>query len=816
MTRHVRHTHLATGTPSSTTHLVPARVLARLPRHMALNRPEAAWYRRFLPIVGTILCLALLGTSCSTTRRLTDGDVLYTGVKKMTFTPANDTLSIPDEVVSAVQEPLSVAPNNPLWAPYWRTGVPIGLWAWNYLYSPKEKGFKYWFYKKLAKQPILISKVRPDLRLKVADQIFENYGYFNVQSSYELLPNKHKPDQKAKVSYRFVVPAPHTYDTIEYLSAPGEIGEQIARLRHRSLLHTGAVYNIDTLTAERNRITNALRARGYYYFRPEYIAYEADTTQTPCKVALRMRIADGTPPAALRSYRVGSVNLTLRNPSPGPFDTMQLGRINVRYQKPLKIRPRILKGVLNLTPGQIFNVEAQNSTQTDLNKLGIFSSVSLSVPPLDSLKEEGDSLDVQIAATFDKPIQANFEADLTSKSNSYLGPGLTFGLRHNNIFRGGEVLALNLTGSYEWQTGNKNQYETKPTAVNSYEFGLNASLQIPRIVAPGFRYKGLTYPAQTTYKIGADLMNRPKYFRMLSLNLSAGYDFRTSPYSSHNLTLFRLTYNKLLHTSQEFDSTMQQNPAVALSFSDQFIPSLSYTYTFDKSYGRFQKDRLIFQGTLTDAGNILAGIYEIFDSHGTKQLFGSPFSQFIKGTLEAKWYHKIGRNNMLASRLMVGAGYAYGNSQVMPYSEQFYIGGANSIRAFTVRSLGPGSYRPAEDLVNGYWDQTGSFKLEANVEFRFKMVGNLGGAVFVDAGNIWLLKNDPQRPGGVLRAKNFWNEIALGTGVGLRYDISVLVLRLDMGIGIHTPYANPDKPGYYNISSFKDGLGIHLAIGYPF
>ena len=165
---------------------------------------------------------------------------------------------------------------------------------------------------------------------------------------------------------------------------------------------------------------------------------------------------------------------------------------------------------------------------------------------------------------------------------------------------------------------------------------------------------------------------------------------------------------------------------------------------------------------------------------------------------------------------MVGAGYAYGNSKVMPYSEQFYIGGANSIRAFTVRSLGPGSYRPSEDQVNGYWDQTGDFKLEANVEFRFKMLGNLGGAVFLDAGNIWLLKNDPQRPGGALRAKNFWNEIALGTGVGLRYDISVLVLRLDMGIGIHTPYSNPDKKGYYNIQNFKDGLGIHLAIGYPF
>lgn len=770
----------------------------------------------------TLYCtLLLIGgaaalSSCSTTKRLAKGEVLYTGVKKMTFTSEVDSLKIPGGVTSAASQPLNVAPNNPLWSPYWRTGIPIGLWAWNYLYTPKEKGFKHWLFKRLAKEPVLISKVRPDLRVKVSDQIFENHGYFGVQGDYELRPNKHKPDKKAKVNYRFTVPAPHTYDSIEYLTAPGEVGRIVDSLRAGTLLRTGAVYNLDTLVAERSRITTALRSLGYYYFRPEYISYTADTTQTPYKVELRMRLAEGIPPAAMRPYRVGGVSVSLRNPSPGPVDTMTLGPVRVRYQKPLKIRPRILKGMIALSPGQVFNVEAQNTTQTNLNKLGIFNSVSLTVPPLDSLGEKCDSLDVHIAATFDKPMQADFEADLTSKSNSYLGPGVTFGLRHNNVFKGGEVLALNLTGSYEWQTGNKNQYETKPTAVNSYEFGLNASLGIPRILAPGFRYKVPAFPAQTTYKIGADLMNRPKYFRMLSLNLSAGYDFRTSRFSSHSLTVFKLTYNKLLHTSHEFDSTMLQNPAVALSFSNQFIPSISYTYTFDKTYGRRQNNRFVFQSTITDAGNILAGIYDIFGSHGTKKLFGSPFSQFVKGTIEAKWYHKIGMNNTLASRLMVGAGYAYGNSQVMPYSEQFYIGGANSIRAFTVRSLGPGSYRPPKDQVNGYWDQTGDFKLEANVEFRFKMLGRLGGAVFVDAGNIWLLKNDPQRPGGTLRAKGFWNDIALGTGVGLRYDISVLVLRLDLGVGIHTPYSNPDKKGYYNIQSFKDGLGLHLAIGYPF
>ncbi|WP_298062113.1 BamA/TamA family outer membrane protein [uncultured Rikenella sp.] len=763
-----------------------------------------------------LLLIAGAAVSCSTTKRLADGEILYTGVKKMTFTPETDSLKIPKSVTSAASQPLNVAPNNPLRSPYWRTGIPTGLWAWNHLYTPKEKGFKHWLYKRIAKPPVLISKVRPDLRVKVSGQIFENHGYFGVRGDYELLPSRHKPDKKAKVNYRFTVPAPHTYDSIQYLAAPGEVGKIVDSLRAGTLLRRGAVYNLDTLTAERNRIATALRSLGYYYFRPEYIVYEADTTQRPYKVELRMRLAEGIPPAAMRPYRVGSVNISLFNPVPGPVDTMTLGPVRVRYQKPLKIRPRILQGAIALTPGQLFNVEAQNTTQTNLNKLGIFNSVSLTVPPLDSLGTKCDSLDVRISATFDKPMQADFEADLTSKSNSYLGPGITFGLRHNNLFKGGEVLALNLTGSYEWQTGNQRQYETKPTAVNSYEFGLNASLGIPRILAPGYRYRRPVYPAQTTFKIGADLMNRPKYFRMLALNVSAGYDFRTSPYSSHSLTVFKLTYNKLLHTSHEFDSTMQQNPAVALSFSDQFIPSLSYTYTFDKTYGRRQNNRFVFQSTITDAGNILSALYGIFGSHGTKKLFGSPFSQFVKGIVEAKWYHKVGQHNMLASRLLVGAGYAYGNSQVMPYSEQFYIGGANSIRAFTVRSLGPGSYRPPKDQVNGYWDQTGDFKIEANVEFRFRMMGRLGGAVFVDAGNIWLLKKDPQRPGGVLRAKGFWNDIALGTGVGLRYDISVLVLRLDLGIGIHTPYPDPDKKGYYNIQSFKDGLGLHLAIGYPF
>ena len=187
----------------------------------------------------------------------------------------------------------------------------------------------------------------------------------------------------------------------------------------------------------------------------------------------------------------------------------------------------------------------------------------------------------------------------------------------------------------------------------------------------------------------------------------------------------------------------------------------------------------------------------------------------MKGQAQIVYGRQVEPSHWIVSRFAIGAAHAYGNSSQVPYSEQFYVGGANSVRAFTVRSIGPGSYRVPRDQVDGYFDQTGTFKLEANVEYRFPILGPLHGAVFLDAGNVWLLKEDPQRPGGTLRARTFWNDIATGTGVGLRFDISMLVVRGDLGIGIHAPY-DTGKRGYYNMTSFGRSLAFHLAIGYPF
>ena len=763
--------------------------------------------RRILVAVGLLSAAA-----CSTVRRIPEGEVLYTGVKKLRIQPDSGVV-LSTAAEEAARQPLSVAPNNPLYSPWLRTPLPIGLWAWNYCYTPREKGFKYWFYKRLAKEPVLLSKVQPGLRTQVAEQALANFGYFGSTVSDSLRYRKH--GRKAKVDYTLRIAEPWFYGEIAYPTVNPGMNPLIDSLRATSLLRTGAQYNLDTLTAERQRITGLLRNRGYYYFRPEYLEFLADTTLRPQRVDLRLTLKPNLPAVALKPYRVGDVTVRLRNLRPGPRDTLRLRNATVIAQRPMKIRPRVLQRALTLRPGQLFTVDAQNRTQNELNQLGIFRSVNLSVTPLDSLRG-GDTLDVAIDAQFDYPLEVALETDATSKSNSFIGPGITLKVSNNNLFRGGEVLDVKLTGSYEWQTGNKNS-GGQTSRMNSYELGLTSNLNLPRLLLPEGWVSRLRYPGSTAFQLGVELMNRPRFFHLIAFSGSAGYNFRTSPYSHHGLTVFKLTYNRLLHTTASFDQTMEENPSIAMSFRNQFVPSISYTYTFDKTYGATGNRRFYWQNSLTAAGNLLSGILRAFGERQPQELFGNRFSQFAKEISEVKFYHRIGRrNNWLATRFLVGVGYAYGNSEVMPYSEQFYIGGANSIRAFTVRSIGPGSYRPPADDSDGYLDQTGDFKLEANIEYRFGIMGRLNGAVFLDAGNVWLLKNDPNRPGAELKWKGLLDEIALGTGFGLRYDISYLVIRADLGIGLHTPYPNPDKKGYYNISSFRDGLGFHLAIGYPF
>ena len=754
--------------------------------------------------VAAALAVAVVA-GCSTTRRLPAGEVLYTGVKKVEIS-APDGMEVPSDVADELKGAVAVKPNNPLFGSVsYRTPFPIGLWVYNNWSNP-PKGLKHWLYEKLVAEPVLVSDVRPEVRVKMMDEILDNNGYFMGGASYELVKGKNK--KKAKILYRVTTGPEYMLDSIILPTDSCHLTHVIDSVARRiKYLKPGVRYSSDSLSTVRTRIANSLRNRGYYFFRPEYIEYLADSTINPRHIALKMTLASNIPAFALKRYRTGKVTTYIyRNEGGGTPDTIHTRVGDVVQMKPSRLRTKVIPENVAFRPGKYFSVRDMDRTQTYLSRLSIFNAINIEVTP-DTASTE-PLLDVDIACTFDRPLEASIEVNASSKSNSYLGPGVILGVTNRNVFGGGEQLSVNLTGAYEWQTG-----RNRSSVFNSYEVGLNASLAFPRLLAPKFIPRLRRAANWTRVSLGADLLNRPHYFKMAQFNASFGYDWRSKRYIANNLTVFKLTYTNLMHTTHAFDSIMDANPAIAQSFKSQFIPQMSYSMVYDRAMNR--NNTINIQATVTEAGNVFWALWEACGKKGEKELFGNPFSQFIKGTAQVVYGRRLGGSHWLMSRVMVGAAHAYGNSSQVPYSEQFYCGGANSVRAFTVRSLGPGSYHTPGKSANDYFDQTGTFKFEANIEYRFPIRGPLHGAVFMDAGNVWLLKDDPQRPGGTLKASSFLRELALGTGAGLRFDIGMLVVRADLGIGIHAPY-DTGRSGYYNMTSFKNSLAFHLAIGYPF
>lgn len=761
--------------------------------------------RNFKKYIGILAAVYL--TACSTTSKLGPDEILYTGVKGVEVTTP-DKEKFPEGVKSSLDETVAVKPNNALFgSSSVRSPIPLGLWVYNHWPNP-PKGFKHWVYTKLAKDPVLISDVRPEVRVHMLDQILDNNGYFSGTSSYELVQKKNK--KKASILYKIEAGNPYLLDSIILLPDSTHLYHLIDSVAKRSkYFKVGSRYSTDSLNKMRVDIANAVRNRGYYYFKPDYIQYLADSTINPGKIAIKLEIADNLNGRLLDRYTTGEITTYIyRNTGDGTPDTTETNKGTLIRYLPSRLRDGLIPSCILFREGHTFSVRQMDVTQSRLSRLGIFNNINISVVP-DTLHRDDRRLDVIIECTYDKPLEASVEANVSSKSNSYLGPGISLGVTNRNIFGGGEQLNLSLTGSYEWQTGSGK----KNSVFNSYEVGLKGTLAFPRLLAPRFIPRSRREVNWTRLTLGAEFLNRPHYFKMSQFNMGISYDWQSSKYISNTFTLFKLTYNKLQHTTHVFDSIMNANPAIALSFQSQFVPQMSYGFVYDRA---MNKDNTInVQFTVQQAGNIFWSIYELCGKKGEKTLFHTPFSQFVKGYAQIVYGRRLGGSHWLVSRIGTGAAHAYGNSSQVPYSEQFYCGGANSVRAFTVRSIGPGSYRAPKDQVNGYFDQTGTFIFLANTEYRFPILGPLHGAIFLDAGNIWTLKHEESRPGGQLKASNFLKDLAVGTGVGLRVDISMLVIRGDLGIGIHAPY-DTGKRGYYNMESFRKSLAFHLAIGYPF
>lgn len=768
-------------------------------------------YRWAMAIL-TVIMLA----ACSTTKHLPEGETLYLGLKKVNIVN-EDKSPAAENALEEVNGAISIAPNNAIFVnPNVRFPIPFGLWIYN-RFERYENGFGHWIFKKLAAKPVLISTVNPDTRVKVATNLLRDYGYFNGKVTYQV--DSTRNPRAVKLSYDINMGKPYFIDTLEYRGFSAYADSLIRANLSGRLVNKGDHFNVVTLNSERDRIIDLLRNYGYYYARSEFLAFYADTLKRSGYVNIRMQPKKNLPPEALRTYFLGNTTVRLTGYNgEEPTDSIRLHDFTIHYSgdKP-GLRFNVLRNRFIYRKGEQYSLRRQNYTQEALSRLGVFKYNEFQYVP-----RGNDTLDINVNSLFDLPYDSELELNATMKSTKQTGPGAIFKLSRKNFLRMGASLSLELNGSYEWQTSSTVNREK--SVMNSYELGAALTLDFPRIILPWIknRIDPFRFPSHTNFKIYIDQVNRARYFRMLSFGGSVSYSFQPSRSMKHTVTPLHLAFNRLQHRTAAFDSVATANPMLFRSLDDQFIPSVTYTFTFDDSWKQ-KRVQWWWENSISSAGNVTSLIYQAFGkklSQRDKKFLGTPFAQYLKYTSEVRPLIKFDERNHLAMRLMAGVIWAYGNKTVAPYSEQFYVGGANSIRAFSIRSIGPGRFHPAETSRFSYVDETGDIKLEANLEYRFRIIGNLfggnlNGATFLDAGNVWLMRSDSSRPGAKFTFNKFFDSLALGTGVGIRYDLSFLVLRLDWGIALHVPYET-GKSGYYNIPRFKDGMGVHFAIGYPF
>ena len=502
----------------------------------------------------------------------------------------------------------------------------------------------------------------------------------------------------------------------------------------------------------------------------------------------------------------------------------------------MPIRPGIVLQSLRLRPRELYRVRTEERAKTGLQEMGLFSYSSIqftprSVQTLDSLGNVvyRDTLDANIDLVFDKPYDFYVEANARGKTTGRVGPELVVGLTKRNAFHGGEKLTVNLHGSHEWQT--ISQAGGGSTRINSYEYGSDVSVEFPRIITPWNmfrtmeqnerRYRAGHMPTKyrgvptTTIKASMNVLNRASYFRR---HVAAGeltYAWSTSYQHQHSFSPLILSYEFMNSRTAAFDSILALHPYLQISMRDQFVPKMSYTYTY-RSPRRYRHP-ITWSTTISEAANILSLGYMAAGkgwNEKDKKMFKNPFAQFLKLETDFVKYWRITQDGTLVGHANAGIIWSYGNAENAPYYEQFYIGGANSVRAFNVRSIGPGRYQPTNSKYS-YIDQTGDIKFLMNLEYRQKVWGDLYGALFLDAGNVWTLRNHEYSPLGKFDVDKFFRQLAIGTGVGVRYDMGMFVIRVDWGIGLHVPY-DTGKSGIYNIRRFKDAQSLHFAVGYPF
>lgn len=764
-----------------------------------------------LPLYYLFYALALLLLlSCSNTRFLTDDQLLYEGKNKVILQVPDKLKNqkAADQVITAVT---AYKPNNALAGK--RVLPPGGLWIYNYM-KPKGKGkLSNWFYRTFAVEPVLISQVNPEMRCQKLQSELFNIGFFHSSVSSKIDTSSRNP-RKAKITYQVKLDHPFRYNTISFSPPADAVDSLISSYRKDLGMKPEDVFNLGSVKAETKKITAQVAEMGYYYFNSNHVKFTADTTQTPYRIDLLIGKNNELPLNATQQYSINKVTVKILSPvdSGNPLRTADTilydGVCLISLNNYLK--PKVITRSIFFRKGDIYSTTRQQQTMRNLNGYGIFKFINMQfIPDQDSLVHQ---MDLLLELTPMKDINLDLEANVVTKSTGFSGPGIVATLSHGNLARGANKLQTKVNGGLEWQWSNKS---ASALGTVSYNAGITSSIVFPRIISP-FKLQNtrrFSIPS-TSVNVGFEFLNKVQYYRMSSFNAGFGYQWKKTERITHAFYPVYFNSITLLQTTPEFDSILNANPYIRKSFEEQFIAGMKYDFIYDNSL-KNPPHGFYFQAGLSTAGNLIDLIKMASSAESSRPYttIGNVYSQFLKFSADIRYYrNKL--NHSFVFRLYSGLGIPYSNSVVMPYVEQFYSGGTNSIRAFIARSLGPGDYK--SDVPSDIIDQTGDIKLEGNAEYRFRLSKTIRGALFLDAGNVWLWNKDESRPGAEFKFDSFINQLAVGTGIGLRFDFNFFILRTDMGFPLRNAYATDGHNWYTSTKDIFSDYVLSLAIGYPF
>ena len=726
-------------------------------------------FGRIAMTAATLICLL----SCSTTRVLQDNEYR---LAKNEIEVVNDRHFNTNQLEAYLKQ----KPNSYFifgWNPF------LNVYNWQ---NGKGKGWDK-FVTKIGVAPVVYDAEQVDNSILNLENRLDYLGYFDSKVESRISVKR----KKVNVTYEVTLGKRYPIKQISIsLPEEGDFAEEFLKDTSAMTVKVGDYLSESALEEETERSSAGRRNKGFYTFNKNYYFFEADTLTCPDSALLHLTVNEYTR------------NETAKESE--PIRRFYFNKVNITYPKTLKIRDKVLTELNTIIPGAPYSSDIVNQTYSRLASLRVFNSVNIGMTQADS-----NLVDCSISLSQSKlqGFKVNLEASTNSSGLLGISPQLSY--YHKNIFKGGEWLNLSFMGNFQFKFND---------SVRSNEFGVSAGLSFPKFFPLPYRYFKGAVP-RTDINLSYNYQDRPEYTRNI-ISTSYGYNGKVGNRFFYQAYPLQLNIVRLFNLDPEFYKTLANDPFLRYAYQDHFDLGSGLTLYYTTNAESIPKESFLYTRFQFDiAGNMLSLFKPLMkrDKDGFATIWNTPYSQFVRSevTFGKTWIFGRNSGQAIATRLLAGAGYAYGNSSALPFEKHFYGGGANSLRGWQARTVGPGLSPRDNSFVIP--NQTGDMKLEANVEYRFNMFWKVAGAVFIDAGNVWTLKDDGTQAGkeSMLRWETFGESIAANWGVGLRLNFGFMLLRLDLGLKGHDPareikWVGPDQ--WFK----RDGYALHFGVGYPF